>query len=62
MRIGLGWLMVAPRGQGPVVWHNGGTWGFRSFAGFSHHRGRATVVLANTARSVDRLGWRLLDG
>ena len=62
MSIGLGWLIVRPpRGKSPVVWHNGGTWGFRSFAGFSPERGRAAVVLANTSRSVDRLGWRLLD-
>jgi CubicO group peptidase (beta-lactamase class C family) len=61
MSIGLGWLIVTPRGKPPVVWHNGGTWGFRSFAGFSPERGRAVVVLSNTARSVDRLGWRLLE-
>jgi serine-type D-Ala-D-Ala carboxypeptidase/endopeptidase len=47
--------------QEPVVWHNGGTWGFSSFAAFSPERHRAVVVLSNTARSVDRLGWRLLD-
>jgi serine-type D-Ala-D-Ala carboxypeptidase/endopeptidase len=62
MSIGLGWLIMAPRGKSPLVWHNGGTWGFRSIAGFSPERDRAVVVLANTARSVDRLGWRLLDG
>ena len=47
--------------EGPEVFHNGGTWGFASFAGFSPERDRAAVVLANTARSVDRLGWRLLE-
>lgn len=60
--IGLGWLIVTARGKPPVIWHNGGTWGFRSFAGFSPERRRSVVVLSNTARSVDRLGWRLLDG
>jgi Beta-lactamase len=29
-------------------------------AAFSPERHRAVVVLSNTARSVDRLGWRLL--
>jgi CubicO group peptidase (beta-lactamase class C family) len=58
--VGLGWMIVTSRGSGPVVWHNGGTWGFRSFAGLSSERDRAVVVLSNTARSVDRLGWRLL--
>lgn len=61
LSVGLGWLIVTPRGKTPVVWHNGGTWGFRSFAGFSRDRRRTAVVLSNTARSVDRLGWRLLD-
>lgn len=59
--VGLGWLIVTPRAKSPVVCHNGGTWGFRSFAGFSPGRRRAAVVMSNTARSVDRLGWRLLD-
>jgi CubicO group peptidase (beta-lactamase class C family) len=61
MSIGLGWLIVTPRGKNPMIWHNGGTWGFRSFAGFRPDRDRAVVVLSNTARSVDRLGWRLLE-
>ena len=61
MSAGLGWLIVTPPRRSPAVWHNGGTWGFRSFAGFSTDRERAVVVLANTARSVDRLAWRLLD-
>jgi hypothetical protein len=43
-----------------VVWHNGGTWGFRSFAGFAPGRGSAAVVLSNTARAVDRTGFELL--
>ncbi len=59
--IGLGWLIATPRGRSTEVFHNGGTWGFASFAGFSPTRDRAAVVLANTARSVDRLGWRLLE-
>jgi serine-type D-Ala-D-Ala carboxypeptidase/endopeptidase len=61
LSIGLGWLIVTPPRKRPLVWHNGGTWGFRSFAGFSPERDRGVVVLSNTARSVDRLGWRLLD-
>jgi serine-type D-Ala-D-Ala carboxypeptidase/endopeptidase len=61
LSVGLGWLVVTPRGKSPVVWHNGGTWGFCSFAAFSPERGRGVVVLSNRAGSVDRLGWRLLD-
>jgi CubicO group peptidase (beta-lactamase class C family) len=59
--VGLGWLIARPPGAaGPMLWHNGGTGGFRSFVGVDREVGTAVVVLANTARSVDRLGLRLL--
>jgi D-alanyl-D-alanine-carboxypeptidase/D-alanyl-D-alanine-endopeptidase len=59
--VGLGWLIARPPGAaGPVLWHNGGTSGFRSFAAVAREAGTAVVVLSNTARSVDRLGLRLL--
>jgi D-alanyl-D-alanine-carboxypeptidase/D-alanyl-D-alanine-endopeptidase len=57
---GLCWMISAPRNAPRVVWHNGGTWGFRSFAGFSPDAGDAVVVLSNTTRSVDRLGFTLV--
>jgi CubicO group peptidase (beta-lactamase class C family) len=61
LEIGLCW-MISNGGRHPkVAWHNGGTWGFRSFAGFSPERGTAAVVMSNTARSVDRLGFRLVE-
>jgi D-alanyl-D-alanine-carboxypeptidase/D-alanyl-D-alanine-endopeptidase len=59
--VGLGWLIARPPGvAGPVLWHNGGTSGFRSFVAVARETGTAVVVLSNTARSVDRLGLRLL--
>jgi serine-type D-Ala-D-Ala carboxypeptidase/endopeptidase len=59
--IGLCW-MIASRPRRPrVIWHNGGTWGFRSFAGFAPELRSAAVVLSNTARGVDRLGFRLIE-
>jgi D-alanyl-D-alanine-carboxypeptidase/D-alanyl-D-alanine-endopeptidase len=61
MEVGLGWLIArSPEPLGPLLWHNGGTSGFRSFVGALRDRGVAVVVLSNTARSVDRLGLRLL--
>jgi serine-type D-Ala-D-Ala carboxypeptidase/endopeptidase len=47
-------------GRWPLLWHNGGTSGFRSFVSAIRVAGTAVVVLSNTARSVDRLGLRLL--
>lgn len=58
--IGLGWLLRKPRRGPAVTWHNGGTWGFRSFAGFAPSTQTGLVVLSNSARSVDRLGMALL--
>jgi serine-type D-Ala-D-Ala carboxypeptidase/endopeptidase len=61
MQVGLGWLVArSPEPAGPLLWHNGGTNGFRSFAAVARDRGIAVVVLSNTARSVDRLGLRLV--
>lgn len=59
MQVGLGWMILAQPGQPSVIWHNGGTWGFRAFAGFTRDSGTAAVVMSSTARSVDRLGLRL---
>lgn len=60
--IGLAWV----RDQRPdlggqtVIWHNGGTGGFRSFLGFTEDGRYGVVVLANALASVDPLGARLL--
>ena len=58
--IGLGWLRVPTRGGEVMLWHNGGTGGFRAFAGFVPAAGVGAVVLANDLRSVDRAGVELL--
>jgi CubicO group peptidase (beta-lactamase class C family) len=61
IEIGLCWIISNRRKQPRVVWHNGGTWGFRSFAAFSPESETATIVLSNSVRSIDRLGFRLID-
>jgi CubicO group peptidase (beta-lactamase class C family) len=60
MEVGLCWLIFTRPPEQRVVWHNGGTWGFRAFAAFAPDRGTAAVVMSNTTRSVDRLGLRLV--
>jgi D-alanyl-D-alanine-carboxypeptidase/D-alanyl-D-alanine-endopeptidase len=60
--VGLGWLILRRRrGRPPVIWHNGGTWGFRSFAAFVPEEALAVVVLSNTTGSVDRVGFKLIE-
>jgi D-alanyl-D-alanine-carboxypeptidase/D-alanyl-D-alanine-endopeptidase len=68
LEIGLGWVIVPPGRRLPgrhprhkLLLHEGGTGGFRSFAGYIPELDAGTVVLANQARSVGRLGLRLLD-
>ncbi len=60
MDIGLTWMNLKRHGD-EIVWHNGGTGGFRSFAGFSKISGLGVVVLSNTAISVDDIGVHLLN-
>jgi D-alanyl-D-alanine-carboxypeptidase/D-alanyl-D-alanine-endopeptidase len=61
LSVGLGWMIVDAPGKPALCLHNGGTWGFRGFAAFAPESGVAVVVLANTFRSVDRLGLRLVE-
>jgi len=57
-RIGFAWITL-PDG---IVWHNGGTAGFRTFLGLDRPHKRAIVVLANGfIDAVDALGLHALD-
>ncbi len=44
-----------------LYWHNGGTGGYRSFAGIDLQAKRAVVILCNTAFSVDDIGKHALN-
>jgi serine-type D-Ala-D-Ala carboxypeptidase/endopeptidase len=57
VRIGLAWITTAKG----IVWHNGGTGGYRSFLGFTADGRRGVIILANTAADVDDLGFSTLD-
>ena len=73
LQVGLGWHILPlygppfpgarRRGRLPspaMVWHNGLTLGFASFAGFVPDAGAGVVVLAARFRSVTGLGVRIL--
>jgi len=60
--IGLAWR-IAKTSDGELVWHNGGTFGYRSFIGYNAKTGVGIVVLSNTFTNagVDDIGMHLLD-
>lgn len=59
--VGLGWFTLnVPWADEPVIWHNGGTGGYRSFAGFCKQRKLGVVVLGNSATDVDLTAFRIL--
>ncbi len=58
--VGLAWQRTPARGGGTLVWHNGGTGGFRSMVCLRPDRGDAVVVLTNHARGVDVTALSLL--
>ena len=43
-----------------IIWHNGGTGGYRSYMGFSKRHQTGVVVLSNSTSSVDEAGIRIL--
>jgi len=60
MRVGLGWHIRTASGV-RIIWHDGGTGGYRSWAGYDPDRRAAVVVLANSGANVDQLGFHALD-
>ena len=62
LEVGLAWHILTRDGR-EVVWHNGGTGGFRSFIGFERKTGTGVVVLSNaeTPEGVDDIGQYLLN-
>jgi serine-type D-Ala-D-Ala carboxypeptidase/endopeptidase len=60
--VGLGWTRWPLSGtEHELLFHNGGTGGFRSLVAFVPATHTAVVVLSNSTRSVDALGFRILE-
>ncbi|MEA2336910.1 MAG: hypothetical protein QOE82_917 [Thermoanaerobaculia bacterium] len=62
LEIALGWHVLTRNGQ-EIVWHNGGTGGYRTWIGFDPKSRTGVVVLSNTSTAVgpDDIGLHLLD-
>lgn len=63
MQVALGWHVLAGP-QGEVIWHNGGTGGYRTFMGYDPKAKVGVVVLTNVATEAggDDIGFHLLSG
>jgi serine-type D-Ala-D-Ala carboxypeptidase/endopeptidase len=59
--IGMNWVINRTKGK-EVVWHNGGTGGYRTWLGFDKARKVAAIVLTNSVTSNDDLGLELVAG
>ncbi|SHN09332.1 CubicO group peptidase, beta-lactamase class C family [Cyclobacterium lianum] len=60
MKVGLGWHIKEGK-DGDVIWHNGGTGGYRTFVGFVKETGVGVVLLTNSSTGSDDIGFHLLD-
>ena len=58
-KIGLGWH-YAQNGEDTIIWHNGATGGYKSFAGYIAGTQKGVVVLGNSDGEVGRFGMKLL--
>jgi len=62
LEVALGWHVLTAHGH-EIVWHNGGTAGYRTFIGFDRAARTGVVVLSNagTPAGPDDIGRHLLD-
>lgn len=59
--VGFGW-MLSNSNASEIIWHNGGTGGFRSYLGFSPKMQRGVVILSNSTENwPDQFGLLMLD-
>ena len=61
MSIGMNWIVRSLNGR-EVVWHNGGTGGYRTWIGFDKTRKVGAIVLGNSSIGHDDLGFELVAG
>jgi CubicO group peptidase (beta-lactamase class C family) len=61
MGIGLNWLILHA-GPDSIIWHNGGTGGYRTFIGFDPSRKTGVVVMTNSGNEgADDVGLHILN-
>jgi CubicO group peptidase (beta-lactamase class C family) len=58
-KVGLAWLYMKP-GKDEILFHNGGTGGYRSYLAINLQQQFAVVILSNSTISVDGVGHELM--
>ena len=58
--IALGWHVIEQHGS-RIVWHNGGTAGYRTYVGFDEISGRGVVLMSNSHMGSDDIARRALN-
>ncbi|MFN0181527.1 MAG: serine hydrolase [Gemmatimonadales bacterium] len=58
--VGMAWHILKTPG-GSIVWHNGGTGGYRTFMGFDRSKQVGVIMLTNSSISADDVGLHLID-
>ncbi|MCH8347084.1 MAG: serine hydrolase [Proteobacteria bacterium] len=61
MEIGLAWF-TAKSSDGDILWHNGGTGGYRSYMAMNIEKNFGVLVLANSNDSSDLIGSSIIKG
>lgn len=59
-RIGFNWL-TTKSDDIEIQWHNGGTGGYRAFAGMDHKNKKGVFVVTNGSASADDIGFHILN-
>jgi CubicO group peptidase (beta-lactamase class C family) len=59
-RVGLAW-QTGYASNRTIVWHGGGTGGYRTLVAFDPGTRLGVVVLTNSLRGADDIGFHLLD-
>lgn len=60
LSVALGWHRWDRHGT-KIIWHNGGTGGYRSFAGFAPEKKMGVVILTNSDTDLDAVGLHILE-
>ncbi len=60
LEIAMAWHILTKFGA-QIVWHNGGTAGYRSFTGFDPVKKKGVIVLCNTFLDIDDVGRHILE-